>query len=198
MMVAISAKRPSRVDMAGSIGLALFSEGAASSPAAASCDSPRHCPMVSTPAGRGTWASRQYRPRMEAAVPGKRQRLAAACDEHLAFLREYGFAWEPSRPAPAMMGECWDASSPWTAITVCVDRRDGDFTVSIGPAGHEGLDLHVVADRLATPKEARPRHAAKTKGGEAKRVQELAVFLRGPGAPLVQGDFSSVQDLLGL
>jgi hypothetical protein len=97
-----------------------------------------------------------------------------------------------------MFGECWEASSSAAAITVCVDRRDGDFSVSIGPPGHRGLDLDVVADRLGVTKGGRPRLSAKTKGAEAKRVKELAAFLRGPAAPLVQGDFSAVQDLLGL
>jgi hypothetical protein len=137
---------------------------------------------------------------MHAAAPGKRQRqrVSAACDEHLAFLREYGFVWEPWRPTRPMMGECWDASSPTVRVMVCVDRIDGDFTVSIGPPGHRGLYLTVVADRLNVPKEQRPGLSARSKGAEAKRVQELALFLRGPGARLVQGDFSSLEDLLGL
>ncbi len=136
---------------------------------------------------------------MEDPSPGKRQRLRVgpACDEHLAFLRGYGFDWEPWRPSPLMFGECWEASSAAAALQVCVDRRDGDFSVSIGPAGHRGLDLEVVADRLGVPKDERPRPTAKTKGAEAKRVQELAAFLRGPAAPLVQGDFSVFQDMLG-
>ena len=132
--------------------------------------------------------------------PGKRQRLrlGAACDERLSFLRDYGFAWEPWILTPVMMAECWEASSPSASVTVCVDRRDGDFTGFIGPAGHWGLDLHLIADRLDVPKEHRPRQSAKTRGAEAKRVQELATFLRGPGQPLVLGDFSSVRDLLDL
>ncbi len=97
-----------------------------------------------------------------------------------------------------MFAECWAASSSAAAISVCVDRRDGDFSVSIGPPGHRGLDLEVVADRLGVTKDERPRLSAKSKGAEAKRVQELAAFLRGPAAALVHGDFSAVQDLLGL
>lgn len=56
----------------------------------------------------------------------------------------------------------------------------------------------MVADRLGVTKGERPRLSAKTEGAEAKRVQELAAFLRGPAAPLVEGDFSAVRDLLGL
>ncbi len=136
---------------------------------------------------------------MEDLSPGKRQRLrlGPACDENLAFLREQGFAWESWRPSPLMFGECCEASSAAVALTVCVDRRDGDFNVSIGPAGHRGFDLEVVADRLGVPKDERPRPTARTKGAEVKRVQELASFLRGPAAPLVQGDFSVFRDLLG-
>ncbi len=91
--------------------------------------------------------------------PGKRQRLrlGAACDEQLSFLRDYGFAWEPWTLSPVMMGESWEASSPFASVMVCVDRRDGGFTVFIGPAGHRGLDLDLVADRLNVPKEQRPR-----------------------------------------
>ncbi len=91
--------------------------------------------------------------------PGKQQRrrLGAACDEQLSFLRDYGFAWEPWTPTPMMMSECWEASSPSAAVTVCVHRIDGDFTVSIGPAGHRGLDLHLITERLNVPKEQRPR-----------------------------------------
>jgi hypothetical protein len=103
--------------------------------------------------------------------PGKRQRqwLGPACDEQLAFLRDHGFAWKPWQPSRVMFGECWAAASSAAAITVCVDRRDGDFTVSLGPPDHRGLDLNVVADRLGVTNDE-----------------------------LVRSDFSVVRDLLGL
>lgn len=142
---------------------------------------------------------RRYCQSVEDKPPGKRQRLrlGPACDEQLAFLRQHGFTWELKRPRQVMSGECWEASSSAAAVTVCVDRRNGDFSVSIGAPGHRGLDLDVVADRLGVRKDERPRLSARTKKAEGKRVQELAAFLRGPAAPLVRGDFSAVGDLLG-
>jgi hypothetical protein len=130
------------------------------------------------------------------AKKAKGRPLGAACDEHLAFLRDYGFLWIPDQARKNMAWEAWEASSAVCRVVVSVNRLDKVLVTRVGPAGTQGLAVDKIAAELGVAPNERPKFHARTRRSEAGRVAEHAAFVRDRCGRLLAGDFSEVDEAL--
>lgn len=126
------------------------------------------------------------------------QLIGARCRTAYAPLLGLGFVLEDDSVVEPATMQSWEARSASCLVSVLVDwRPPGEVLTLIGPDVRSAVELDRLAGHLGIPPSSWPKTSAPTASLVERRIGEQAAFVLASFRPLLEGDFTSAEELLG-